>query len=938
MALKSTLSKKSENKEHNFAPKFDIEKKYLSLGSAQGESEAFYDDDNYLKPAAINASVKMKIGYGKPLPKLPPPADSNSSKYRKDRNKTPSAFRDPIPPPREDTEENVYEPAPNTSAVANNSARSYSSSNGIEEDNVYEPPPILPHKFQQQNTTKFYLNSTLSNNRNVDNLQRNYTNVEIKRDFSPSLPPRTMSLHKATKTDNHNRKNPPYTNVVNQLSEENFMHRSPSSSDGNEVIMKNFSRLPPKSNDSNIEIPEDFRGERSGISGRPLPPLPRRNSMHESRMQMNEKLMLHEEKISGEKLKFYSLRKTSFPTEILGKTGNTDESLMPLQSNILQQLRTSNISAFKQDGWKKNDEWNSSADKYNAPSVEQNSSYEDMKSLNANSETKSNTKFLTEIKKVKLRSTKYSLQKDKNTNDHSDESPSTLTSNEDKMKPSKFSQSHKPLLKLISSNLNTSPIANETKFNPTKSRVMLNRNFVGKSAGETETLLENKQKQTNIFNTKVNSNKHKTIVPNGASFSNVENDDDLPNYINSVESKKVFMSSTHAQKKSKDISEGEDKGSAELSHIEETKKNFESSLSPSKGTNQNSNQSIFGSLASRISAVKLKPTTTQIQKKENSVNYHDNEEILPEYINGQELRNSKSNVVTSTTLNKTLKNNNMREINSITPNSQLKHTAIETDPNESSDHENDDEDLPEYGNTKDIMRFAKQPSAATKKSSSTSEYETSNQSPISQLISELSKKNLKPTNYIPYLDDNAAEILKQKLLERKKGNTEDQKETTSKYSPKPPVKLALPPSRLPTTFSNEYFPNNGQENCEDEFQDDYDEFDGVYNLNNEKYYRDIDRKRAEQLLEDLEKGAFVLRPSSQFFLSITVKSEYKCYNLGIKQTKTNHIFCGEGITRSPDFSSVKAFLEYYERYPFLLQGKNGVEEVYLRKVLPDDKF
>lgn len=110
------------------------------------------------------------------------------------------------------------------------------------------------------------------------------------------------------------------------------------------------------------------------------------------------------------------------------------------------------------------------------------------------------------------------------------------------------------------------------------------------------------------------------------------------------------------------------------------------------------------------------------------------------------------------------------------------------------------------------------------------------------------------------------------------------------------------------------------------------------NFNNEQFFRNTDRKGALALLGDLENGAFLLRPSSKYFLSITIKNNGKYFNLGIEKTPNNKIFCGEGMMRTQEFSSLKTFLEYFEFHPLILQADRGLEEVYLKKVLPSDRF
>ncbi|KAL3277686.1 hypothetical protein HHI36_013031 [Cryptolaemus montrouzieri] len=260
--------------------------------------------------------------------------------------------------------------------------------------------------------------------------------------------------------------------------------------------------------------------------------------------------------------------------------------------------------------------------------------------------------------------------------------------------------------------------------------------------------------------------------------------------------------------------------------------------------------------------------------------------------------------------------------------------------NQSATESNDEENLPEYLNTtekKEPPKVLLRP-----KSSSTQMIAQviPHQPPASQLLSEITEaKNKLANKTTPIkgirLDDNDALDLKKQLLarfEKKKEKANDEKIGeifTGKLLPQPPQNF---PDSYPKQVKAKH--NTGAEG----FEEDEEVYDDIFNLNNEKFYRNTDRKGALLLLRDLGDGAFVLRPSKKFFLSITVKKNGKYFNLGIMKTMQQKIYCGEGIMRTPEFTSIKTFLDHFEHTPLDLQGTDGVEQVYLKKVLPGDRF
>ncbi|XP_044757353.1 uncharacterized protein LOC123315642 isoform X2 [Coccinella septempunctata] len=201
--------------------------------------------------------------------------------------------------------------------------------------------------------------------------------------------------------------------------------------------------------------------------------------------------------------------------------------------------------------------------------------------------------------------------------------------------------------------------------------------------------------------------------------------------------------------------------------------------------------------------------------------------------------------------------------------------------------------------------------------------------------SQKTKFNVKSKDI--HLNDKLADELRI-LLEKRKGSNENVE--TGRLT----IDQHYPRTNLPNKPIQNSTSNIGEiedDDMDDFEQEDYDvagSYSDMLNFNNEPFYRNTDRKGAIALLRDLEDGAFLLRPSRKFFLSITVKNGGKYFNLGIEKTPQNKIFCGEGMMRTREFYSLQKFLEHFEHNPLILQGERGLEEVYLKKVLPLDRF
>ncbi|CAH1106045.1 unnamed protein product [Psylliodes chrysocephalus] len=118
-----------------------------------------------------------------------------------------------------------------------------------------------------------------------------------------------------------------------------------------------------------------------------------------------------------------------------------------------------------------------------------------------------------------------------------------------------------------------------------------------------------------------------------------------------------------------------------------------------------------------------------------------------------------------------------------------------------------------------------------------------------------------------------------------------------------------------------------------------DEQDSIFNINNEKFYRNTDRKGAKKLLCNLEDGAFLFRPSRKYFLVLTLKKNGKYYNLGIERTNTNKIrLNSDSSSVSPEFGTLTAFVDYFKREALTFKEGGIVIQICLKSSLLADVF
>lgn len=111
------------------------------------------------------------------------------------------------------------------------------------------------------------------------------------------------------------------------------------------------------------------------------------------------------------------------------------------------------------------------------------------------------------------------------------------------------------------------------------------------------------------------------------------------------------------------------------------------------------------------------------------------------------------------------------------------------------------------------------------------------------------------------------------------------------------------------------------------------------NINDEPFYRNTDRKGAKQLLQDLEDGAFLFRPSENYYLTLSLKYENKYFNLGIDKGENNRIRLNtEDENLSPEFATLKEFVEHFTKEYLTFQHKDRILRVHLKPALTADRF
>ncbi|XP_060524791.1 uncharacterized protein LOC132701115 [Cylas formicarius] len=103
-----------------------------------------------------------------------------------------------------------------------------------------------------------------------------------------------------------------------------------------------------------------------------------------------------------------------------------------------------------------------------------------------------------------------------------------------------------------------------------------------------------------------------------------------------------------------------------------------------------------------------------------------------------------------------------------------------------------------------------------------------------------------------------------------------------------------------------------------------------YDVTRHPCYRDIDRNGAKRILQRLEDGAFLFRPSNTYTLGLTVIHNKKCYNVGI-QLEENRFICKSSTLNAPKFNTLEELVDYYAEHPLILKNRdNSCSNVYLK--------
>ncbi|XP_018562549.1 uncharacterized protein LOC108904458 [Anoplophora glabripennis] len=112
--------------------------------------------------------------------------------------------------------------------------------------------------------------------------------------------------------------------------------------------------------------------------------------------------------------------------------------------------------------------------------------------------------------------------------------------------------------------------------------------------------------------------------------------------------------------------------------------------------------------------------------------------------------------------------------------------------------------------------------------------------------------------------------------------------------------------------------------------------DSIFNLSEEPFYRNTDRKGAKQNLSRFENGAFLFRPSQTYFLVLTVKHNNKIYNFGIERSPNNKLRLNtEGTIKPPDFFTLREFVAYFTKEPITFENSEELVEIYLKPHLKE---
>ncbi|EEZ98032.2 titin [Tribolium castaneum] len=150
------------------------------------------------------------------------------------------------------------------------------------------------------------------------------------------------------------------------------------------------------------------------------------------------------------------------------------------------------------------------------------------------------------------------------------------------------------------------------------------------------------------------------------------------------------------------------------------------------------------------------------------------------------------------------------------------------------------------------------------------------------------------------------------------------------------LKIVPSPNNLPHGPLN---PAELRDNSESEGDEGEEYGNYVFNINDEPFYRNTDRRGAKQLLQNLANGAFLIRPSRKYFLSLTLKHNGRYFNLGIEKGPNNKIRLNtENESMSPEFATLKDFVEYFSREQLTFQHQGRTVALLLKKILPPEVF
>ncbi|XP_074030018.1 uncharacterized protein isoform X6 [Leptinotarsa decemlineata] len=131
-------------------------------------------------------------------------------------------------------------------------------------------------------------------------------------------------------------------------------------------------------------------------------------------------------------------------------------------------------------------------------------------------------------------------------------------------------------------------------------------------------------------------------------------------------------------------------------------------------------------------------------------------------------------------------------------------------------------------------------------------------------------------------------------------------ENERKYLPRPPIRM----------ISAVFF-----------IDDEDDEKYNVIDLVSDPLYLNIDRKGCEKLLRHRENGAFLFRPSQNYFLVLTVKKNDMFCNFGIDRAYDGKIYLhSETASIIPTFSSLQEFINYYCFEPIVFRKTEDLDE------------